>query len=210
MFCAAGQGIFARAKILGARRASSWYASGIELPRAVCRTQKDVDSTFCLFLERILPGGVLIACGDDKGCKRVVKQAAQEAGMVSWQHFCSMAASEKHKARVILFYGYERGNDVTLHVPSGSMDEVHQQALCGKGSWHVSTRMVWAMPEIRDERQFVGHLAYSLQLLGQHNALNAAGAVLAAAITNAMSKLSLPCPTAALSTGAKHYHCLPC
>lgn len=172
----------------------------------MCRTQADVDASFGLFLGNMRSGGVLIACGDDPGCKRVVGRAAVEQGMVTWMEFCHMAPAEKRKAIVILFYGYAHGNDVTLHVPSGSMDDVQQQAAssdCSDCNWNESTRMVWAMPEIRDERAFAGHFAYRLHLIGHHNALNAAGAVLAAAITNTMFRTSFSSPAEALSKGAE-------
>lgn len=116
----------------------------------MCSTQQDSDDCFALFLGRMRRGGVLLANGDDEGCKRVVKQVAAAEGIVTWQEFVGMSgSSEQANSRLVLFFGFNRSNDITLHPRTASWDDhVHPGSNDG-ASWHSATRMMWAMPEIR-------------------------------------------------------------
>jgi UDP-N-acetylmuramate-alanine ligase len=115
----------------------------------VCRAPEDVDNCFSQFLGRMRCGGVLVANGDDEGCRRVVKQAAATDRIVTWREFVGMGSYEQATAKLVLFYGFNSDNDVTLHSTDASWDD--QSNVCGMNgaSWHSVTHMMWAMPEIR-------------------------------------------------------------
>lgn len=115
----------------------------------MCSTQQDVDDCFALFLGRMQRGGVLVANGDDQGCRRVVKQAAASEDIVTWQQFMGMGSHEQAKSKVVLFYGFDRDNDITLHASDASWEGQEHAGSIDGASWHSIIRMLWAVPEIR-------------------------------------------------------------
>lgn len=116
----------------------------------VCSTQQDVDDCFALFLGRLQCGGVLLANGDDEGCRRVVNQAAAYNGIVTWQDFVGMGSQERACSKLVLFYGFSKFNDISLHAADPVLDQ-QASSRSHNAPWFSATRMMWAIPEYRHE-----------------------------------------------------------
>lgn len=116
---------------------------------SMCSTQQDVDECFALFLGRMQRGGVLVANGDDPGCRRVVKHAATSEGIVTWQQFVRMCSHQQASSKVVLFYGFNGDNDITLHASDASWNAQETTGSIDGSTWHNITRMMWELPEIR-------------------------------------------------------------
>ena len=78
-----------------------------------------------------------------------MRQAVASKCIVTWQEFIGMSSHQQAGSKVVLFYGFNGDNDITLHASDASWDDLDSTGSIDGSSWHSITRMMWAMPEIR-------------------------------------------------------------